>query len=127
LGVRDPRIGKGATRAATRAEVRAEKRNGDSDGRAGAQHGSMIAALGDFASHVSHSPMQSMVTWPSPSAMHETPGMCVEQVSDGERVDSMQLQVGDAAHAGGTKTHVYPVGGVPPSALAIPGGCTSQN
>jgi hypothetical protein len=71
--------------------------------------------------------MQSMVTWPSPSAVHETPGVCVEQVSDGERVDSMQLQVGDAAHARGMETHVYAVGGVPPSALAIPGGCTSQN
>jgi hypothetical protein len=71
--------------------------------------------------------MQPMVTWPAPSAVHETPGVCVEQVSDGERVDSMQAHVGDAAQAAGTETHVYAVGGGPPSALAVPGGCTSQN
>lgn len=76
---------------------------------------------------VRYSPMQSMITWPSPSAVQETPGVAVEQVSDGERVDSMQPHVGDAAHAGGTGTQSYPVGSVPPSGAAIPGGCTSQN
>ena len=87
----------------------------------------MIAIRYGGAGHVRYSPMQSIVTWPSPSGVHETPGVCVEHVSDGDRVDSMQPQVGEAAHAAGMETHVYPVGSVPPSSAAVPGGCTSQN
>ena len=49
--------------------------------------------------------MQSTVTCPSVSAVQVTPGVCVEQVSDGDSVDSMHAQLGVAAQAEGIETH----------------------
>lgn len=68
-----------------------------------------------------------MVTCHAPSSLQLTPGVCVEQVSCAPRVDSMQAHVGEAAHCAGVLAQVYAVGGVLPSANAMPGGWTSQN